>query len=390
MSEEQELTSLIGEIYDAATDEARRPRLCSLVAQWFATDSCFFHFCQLSPDHKLGIPPTARPPFGTPNFDPSACSAYAAHYHQHNEWYARGWTKGFPAIVLGEELIETKALMRTEWFDFCRSTEIYHLIGAQTLVDDGFISAVGVHRPERCKSFDESDRRKMSLILPHIQRSQQIAGKLGAAVRQGGLAFELLETLSVGVAIVAADGRLLYANRVAEKVFRTSGGLCVVRGRLRPQAAGDGAAFERSVSDMVRTGSGTGTRSGGMMHLRRSDMMTMPVLIAPLRVAGHDTTLPSAAVIFADPDAATVSPWRMLAWRWGLTPAEARLLAALAAGQEVGSYANATGVGVGTVRTHLKQIFAKTGYRRQVDLVRAVLSDPLMRLEALVHDDGNP
>jgi DNA-binding CsgD family transcriptional regulator len=80
---------------------------------------------------------------------------------------------------------------------------------------------------------------------------------------------------------------------------------------------------------------------------------------------------------------AIVIPWQALARRWRLTPAEARLLAALAAGQDVAGYAGANAIGVGTVRTHLKQIFEKTGHHSQVELVRAVLSDPLMRIHQL-------
>jgi DNA-binding CsgD family transcriptional regulator len=57
---------------------------------------------------------------------------------------------------------------------------------------------------------------------------------------------------------------------------------------------------------------------------------------------------------------------------WGLTPTEARLALYLAEGLSVAVYAQSFEVSVGTVRSQLKAIFAKTGVNRQGALVRLV------------------
>lgn len=53
-----------------------------------------------------------------------------------------------------------------------------------------------------------------------------------------------------------------------------------------------------------------------------------------------------------------------------LTPAEARLAAHIGDGGTIANYAALNGVAEGTVRTHLKAVFAKTGVHRQSDLAR--------------------
>jgi DNA-binding CsgD family transcriptional regulator len=53
---------------------------------------------------------------------------------------------------------------------------------------------------------------------------------------------------------------------------------------------------------------------------------------------------------------------------WGLTQTEARLAIHLAAGGSVQGYADLFEVSVGTVRSQLKSIFAKTGVNRQAAL----------------------
>ena len=58
---------------------------------------------------------------------------------------------------------------------------------------------------------------------------------------------------------------------------------------------------------------------------------------------------------------------------YGLTPTEARLAVHVADGGAVAAFASENGVAVGTVRTHLKAVFAKTGIHRQSDLVRLIV-----------------
>lgn len=55
--------------------------------------------------------------------------------------------------------------------------------------------------------------------------------------------------------------------------------------------------------------------------------------------------------------------------RFGFTPAEARVAAALAAGASVSEMAQRLGVQVNTVRSHVKQVLGKTGTVGQVQAV---------------------
>lgn len=65
---------------------------------------------------------------------------------------------------------------------------------------------------------------------------------------------------------------------------------------------------------------------------------------------------------------------------FGLTPAEACLVAGLVAGYSLEQYAVRRGVSLGTVRGQLKQVLGKTGATRQAELVRLVLSSVAAQL----------
>ncbi len=385
----EELLGLIEHIYEAATDSALMQGLPLRVATHFGSESCLFHFCYKPPPGVPGLPRNACVPIGTANFDAQACAAYAEYYHERNEWYARGWKKGFPVVVLGQELMSTNALQRTEWFDYCRTTGMYELIGAQTLISGDLICAIGIHRPQGSRAFDEDDQKELSFVLPHLQRAFQMHERLGLAETRGALAFDLMDNIDVGVAIVDADGKLLLANRVADRILSREDGLRVSQGRVRPVDSRQEPGLARAITQAARTGGGKAMAAGGVAVLTRRSGSGMTVLVSPLRIPPQNlgTSVHAAALIFCDPDRETIVPEHVLAAAHGLTIMEARLLAALVTGKTVSEFAESADIGIGTARTHLKHILGKTGYHRQADLMRDIAANPVMKLAAHMRDD---
>jgi DNA-binding CsgD family transcriptional regulator len=63
---------------------------------------------------------------------------------------------------------------------------------------------------------------------------------------------------------------------------------------------------------------------------------------------------------------------QLVAELFGLPLGSATLLAALAAGEELKDYAERAGISMNTVRFHLKTAYARTGAKRQSELVRLI------------------
>ena len=79
---------------------------------------------------------------------------------------------------------------------------------------------------------------------------------------------------------------------------------------------------------------------------------------------------PSVFLVVSDPDQKVTPPEDRLTAIFGLTPAEAKLAAALAGGLSVNDDAEEAGITENTARWTLKQVQTKTHCRRQADLVR--------------------
>ena len=85
--------------------------------------------------------------------------------------------------------------------------------------------------------------------------------------------------------------------------------------------------------------------------------------------------LVNTAILVSPPDDAPLVSTDTLRSRYGMTPAEANLAALLVSDLSLDQAADSLGVKIGTVRTRLKQVFAKTGTNRQASLVRLLLTE---------------
>ena len=121
--------------------------------------------------------------------------------------------------------------------------------------------------------------------------------------------------------------------------------------------------------------------AGGLLLVPRSWplrplTMTVTPLVASRRKGSvmPGVTRPAALLLIHDPDRTVPLPAERLCRVFGLTPAEAKLAAALAGGSTLGQYADRASIKIGTARWYLKQVLAKTGVHRQSELVRNVIA----------------
>jgi DNA-binding CsgD family transcriptional regulator len=173
-----------------------------------------------------------------------------------------------------------------------------------------------------------------------------------------------LNNQDLAVLIVDRDGEMRFANTSAEAILRRGDGLTMVRGRLTATSA------EMALSGLL-AGAVERHHGGAMAVSRPFGHQPYHVLVAPL---APQSALVGAwqrpLVLISDPERRTPLSADLLAQLFRFTAAESRLAMALLAGAEPAEYATANGVSLATVRTQLRALLAKTGTRRQAELVR--------------------
>lgn len=138
------------------------------------------------------------------------------------------------------------------------------------------------------------------------------------------------------------------------------------------------------IREAVDAAQGRLTLPGQLVSITDRAGRRLTLLVCPLRPAQRmfHAEGPCAIIFISEAGAAVRTLGKILSAQYGLTQAEARLVSALAAGETLAEYANARTLSLNTVKTHLKSIFDKTGHKRQSELIRDVLSNPIIRLAA--------
>lgn len=175
-----------------------------------------------------------------------------------------------------------------------------------------------------------------------------------------------LNVLAVGVVFAKCNGQVVYMNAAAAVQMHTGNALRLYNNRFSPTdpaaARALASALESASNDMPNK-----NRTGNTLALPNRDGTGVLATILPL--AARTFEEPTAMIFIQDPAILPRCPGEAFAKLYGLTGGELRVALALVPGLNLQEAAHALGISLGTVRTHLKHIFQKTGTSRQVDLL---------------------
>lgn len=189
--------------------------------------------------------------------------------------------------------------------------------------------------------------------------------------RQVLRAFDLFK---VGILVVDRESRIIFANKTAE-------GLLQIRGeKLHAAFEPESLQGRGGLEGIIKTAmSGQGYGPNHYVSLTTGSDKSVTALVIPS--LGDEPSLdePTVIVFVSDPAADEIdldSVTRL----YRLTGAEARLLSALLKGKRLSEYSNEAQITLYTAKGYLRQLFSKTRTTRQSELVRSILTNPLLRL----------
>lgn len=364
MSDEA-INRLIGQVYDAALDESLWEALSTEIPKTLASSSVV----TFTVDSALN---QAKFLIQSSLFTPKLMNDYETYYCRQDVWAARGAELGLSKVWCSNDLIDDHELHRTEIYnDWLLPLDLAYVVGSVWRIDAGTLCGFGIHRSYDRGAYDEEDKRRVSLFLPHLQRALQIRQRLATAGIEKYAALDGLERTGTAVLVTDRDGRVLFADRLAELVLNQGDAIRVMGGRL--------VCINRTISERmmffirgaVGVAAGFNGNAGGAISIPRNDRLPLTVLVAPFR-PGNNTPVPAAFLFIKDPETPSVTA-KTLQSLFGFTASEACVAAALAGGHSVDTIASTLQVSLNTVRTHLKSIMAKSGTTRQAELVALLL-----------------
>ena len=184
-----------------------------------------------------------------------------------------------------------------------------------------------------------------------------------------------LDELNSCVILLSSDARVLYANRAGGEMLEAGWPVRQVKGYLQGRDRLTTASILSGLESIVRN------RLSSLAKVRLNICLAPPangantVLGAMAALPGGEiTSAKSAVASFFITQASERLEWSAagLSEGYNLTPAETRTLEQITKGGTLLETALALDVSENTVKTHLQNIFSKTGTSRQTELMRLV------------------
>jgi DNA-binding CsgD family transcriptional regulator len=358
--------AVVSDIYDAALSPAHWDvALTALVAR----------FGQDRWDNAMLLWERVAPPagrfLGACGVHLMAQQGYVHAFAGANEWSLRGHKMPVGSVFHSDELIDRASFYETPFF-----TD--YLAGYQMEV--GLIALIDRHeRDHLCLCFPGPDNaapdglaQATRMLMPHFQRAARISRRLSEAELAASTARAALDAAPSAILICDEALRLTYANGPGEALIR-DGYLRLRGGRLSFEQARDTARL-RALGD-----AGAGSRCAAFAL--EPDGLA-PVAAMAIRIGGGsavhaDFGAASLMIVCGRNHRTSFAHVDYLRDWFGLTPAEARLAAALAEGASLEDFAATRGVTLNAARFLLKGVFAKTDTNRQPQLVARLQATPL-------------
>lgn len=272
---------------------------------------------------------------------------------------------------------------RNEWI---LPQDLHHLLGAKIQLVGDVMGTLQIQRGHRQDDFDSGDVDVLQHLLPAITRAAYLGHRVGTLKIEAGAAAMAVGAQGIATVVVASDGRILHLNEDAETALMRPGfGLRRRNNRLSAHDASTSMVLQQLIVDACGPTDGIAPGRGGDFLLAPSgpDSVT-PTVVSVGPMAGGDSYGVSrgcyAVIVFKDvvldvPDGFEIHARRL----FELTPTEARIAAALASGMALKDAATLHGIRFSTARSHLENIFRKTGTRQQSQLVALLKStQPLL------------
>jgi DNA-binding CsgD family transcriptional regulator len=366
MQQPEALSRLIAAIYDAALDRDCWPDTLRDICRFVGGSGALVLIEDI-------IDRQASHVFNH-GFEPALVTSYVEKYVHLNPLPRIGFSRPIGDIITIDDLM-TRA-------EFEATTFYQEWVKPQDLVDIAAVmiekTATGfavlfIRRGRDHGLVDEKARRWMALIMPHVRRSMQIGRVISGLERRSEAFSQTVSALSSAVLMVDAERRVLFRNEAATTMIE--GGRVV-----HPRS--DVLMFRDSVINkdlslaitQATVSPEAGKRKTTTREFEVTEAGRWMMQIVPIESSERDFRQPVASVFITRIDLELDNPLRMISRAYGLTLTETRILRAVV---EVGgspAIASAIGIGEGTVKSHLKSLFQKTGTHRQADLVRLVAS----------------
>lgn len=369
MSIDARMLAAVQALYDAALDETLWPAALQCLSDFTGSQAATFWTLDGSRNPRLPI-------FTAFNLDPKFTEEYVDSMVPHDPTVQYLVRHPHEPIIHDGLVISEREKDRHPYYDWqSRHSDLRFRMIGQSRPAPAAQAGVALHRTRKAGAYEPADLERFAFLHAHLQRALAIGFRLGSL----GALQQCMETLldRDPSAILLLDGqrRIVYANRQAEGLRTGTDGIRLSREGIALSRRQDQARLEELIDGVLSVLAHPGKSGGVMRASRPSGKRAYAILVDPAACQHPALSFvrPAVCVVISDLEAQEHLSVDRLQAAFGLTGAEAKLAALLAAGEALRPSAAKLGITYGTARARLAEIFQKTQTRRQGELVRILV-----------------
>jgi DNA-binding CsgD family transcriptional regulator/PAS domain-containing protein len=362
------LSELIGDIYDAAIDPTLWTRALDRSCAFVGGSSAVLYWHDVATESSAAL--------HLFNDDPHWTQLYFEKYLLMNPVFPAATFVEPGLIYTPTDIVPEAELFETRFHkEWVQPQGIVDVVCVNLEKGTTSSSVLNIRRDETHGIVDDAVRQRAALIVPHFQRAVSIGRLFDQSRTTQAVLSETLNNVEAAVFLVGPNGRIVFVNEPGRAMLDEDSLLQERRGLLAavvPEA-------HRLLRDMfVAAESGDITAEGGGVSIplsmsphARWFAHVLPLTSGDRQRAGalHSAV---AAVFVRKASPASPPPLEMLAKLYNLTASEVRVLDAVMKVGGIRALADLLGISQATVKTHLHNLFRKTGTNRQSELVKLI------------------
>jgi DNA-binding CsgD family transcriptional regulator len=260
------------------------------------------------------------------------------------------------------ELISAADLAPSDYAHWIRSSAgVDRRIGRSTDLGESVVAGWAFHMPPGLER-RPCERVEFDTLAPHVRNLFRLTSQFGEVSTQREGLERVVNRQQHAVLLLAADATVCWASEAAERLCARNDGISLTSGSVSFARSAEKQAFDLLVQRVLNPDLSSVAGVSKLRVTRPYGAFSYVVEIsqAPAHFRRRVHGRAALIVTIHDPDGcidARPEIWREM---FSLTPAEARVAMLTMRGLSDAAIAEQLGIAIGTVRTHQKQLLAKT------------------------------
>lgn len=356
------MLELVGKIYEAAALPELWPEALESVAKQIGAVGASF----------ISIDRAAPIWVSSPGLRADVDRYFTEGWAQKNDRMEKLLRDGYSGFVRDIDLYSKEAVAELPMVrNFLRPLGYGWSAALATPVPSGEILLFSIEQRWRDGPISDESICVLEALRPHISRAALLTAKL--RFERAKSAVEAFRLANMPAALVRADGHVLAAN----DLFASIGAQIAIGACDQLRISFEGAA--KLVDAALRQPPSPNGRRPPLSIAIPAKGEAAPLVahVLPTEGAARDLFGARTALLLVTRiSAGSVPETGLLRALFDLTPMEARVAQELLSGDVGDETARRLGVGAETLKTHVKAVLRKTGFRRRVELVRFLAGFP--------------